>query len=75
MWTVFFLTSGLVLGGALVFGVEKPAIHYALVATVGVLLATDLFLVIELAHPYIGDTATSSESLGAAIQSLSAPPA
>ena len=74
MWTVFFLTSGLVLGGALVYGVEKPAIHYALVATVGVLLATDLFLVVELAHPYIGDTATSPESLGAAIQSLSANP-
>jgi hypothetical protein len=75
MWTVFFLTSGLVLGGALVYGVEKPGIHYALVATVGVLLATDLFLVVELAHPYIGDTATSPESLGAAIQSLSAPSA
>ncbi|SPM39856.1 hypothetical protein BN1232_05570, partial [Mycobacterium numidiamassiliense] len=74
MWTVFFLTSGLVLGGALVFSVEKPTIHYALVATVGVLLATDGFLVIELAHPYLGDTATSSESLGEVIQSLSAPP-
>jgi hypothetical protein len=75
MWTVFFLTSGLVLGGALVYGVEKPGIHYALVATVGVLLATDLFLVVELAHPYIGDTATSPASLSAAIQSLSAPSA
>ncbi|MEE3064129.1 MAG: hypothetical protein VYA67_09220 [Actinomycetota bacterium] len=75
MWTVFFLTSGLVLGGALVYGVEKPTVHYALVATVGVLLATDLFLVVELAHPYIGDTATTPESLGAVIQSLSAPSA
>ena len=72
MWTVFFLTSGLVLGGALVYGVEKPAIHYALVATVGVLLATDLFLVVELAHPYIGDTATSPEALSAAVRALSA---
>lgn len=74
MWTVFFLTSGLVLGGALVYGVERSSIHYALVATVGVLLATDLFLVMELAHPYIGDTATSPAALGAAIQSLSAGP-
>ncbi|MDT5052984.1 MAG: hypothetical protein QOF66_1350, partial [Mycobacterium sp.] len=49
--------------------------HYALVATVGVLLATDLFLVLELAHPYIGDTATSPEPLDAVIQVLSAPPA
>ena len=75
MWIVFFLTSGLVLGGAFVYGVEKPGIHYALVATVGVLLATDMFLVVELSHPYIGDTATSPESLSAAIQSLSAPSA
>jgi hypothetical protein len=74
MWIVFFLTSGLVLSAALVYGVEKPAIHYALVGTVAVLLATDLFLVVELSHPYIGDTATSPESLRAAIQVLSAPP-
>jgi hypothetical protein len=75
MWTVFFLLSGLVLGCVIVYGVEKPAIHYALVATVGVLLATDLFLVLELSHPYIGDITTSSEPLNAVIQSLSAPPA
>jgi hypothetical protein len=70
MWTVLFLTSGLVLGGALVYSVDKPAIHYGLVATVGILLATDMFVVLELAHPYIGDTATSPQSLGVAIQSL-----
>jgi hypothetical protein len=75
MWTVFFLLSGLVLGCVIVYGVEKPAIHYALVATVGVLLATDLFLVLELSHPYIGDITTSPEPLKAVIQSLSAPPA
>ena len=74
MWTVFFLPSGLVLGCAIVYGVEKPAIHYALVATVGVLLATDLFLVLELSHPYIGETATSPEPLDAVIQVLSANP-
>ena len=74
MWIVFYLLSGLVLGCVIVYSVEKPTIHYALVATVGVLLATDLFLVLELAHPYIGDTATSPEPLNAVIQVLSAPP-
>ena len=74
MWIVFFLLSGLVLGCVIVYGVEKPSIHYALVATVAVLLATDLFLVMELAHPYIGDAATSSEPLDAVIQVLSASP-
>jgi hypothetical protein len=75
MWIVLFLTSGLVLGCALIYGVENASIHYALVATVGVLLATDLFLVLDLSHPFIGDTATSSEPLAAVIRSLSAPPA
>ncbi|WP_232001827.1 DUF4239 domain-containing protein [Mycobacterium sp. 852014-52450_SCH5900713] len=75
MWIVFFLLSGLVLGCVIVYSVENPTIHYALVATVAVLLATDLFLVLELAHPYIGDTATSPEPLNAVIQALSAPPA
>jgi hypothetical protein len=73
MWVVFFLLSGLVLGCVIVYGVEKPTIHYALVVTVGVLLATDLFVVLELAHPYIGDTTTSPEPLLAVIQALSAP--
>lgn len=74
MWIVFFLLSGLVLGCVIVYSVENPVIHYSLVATVAVLLATDLFLVLELAHPYIGDTATSPEPLNAVIQALSAPP-
>jgi hypothetical protein len=73
LWTVFLLTSALVLGCVIVYGVEKPTTHYTLVATVGVLVATNLFLVLELAHPYIGETATSPEPLGAVIQVLSAP--
>jgi len=75
MWIVLFLLSGLVLGCAIVYGVEKPAIHYALVAVVGVLLATVLFLVSELEHSFFGDTAASREPLDAAIQVLSGPPA
>ena len=43
LWAVFLLTSGLVLACSIVYGVEKPAIHYTLVATVGVLIATNLF--------------------------------
>jgi hypothetical protein len=75
LWAVFLLTSGLVLACSIVYGVEKPTIHYTLVAIVGVLVASNLFLVLELAHPYIGETATSPEPLGAVIQVLSAPPA
>jgi len=33
--------------------------HYPMVATVGALLAGNLFLVLQLAHPYSGDVGAS----------------
>lgn len=74
LWSVFLLTSGLVLGCVIVYGVEKHAIHYTLITTVAVLVATNLFLVLELSHPYIGEIGTSAEPLRAVIQVLTAPP-
>jgi hypothetical protein len=41
----------MVLGTDIVYGVEKPAVHYPMVAIVGMIVATDLFLVLELAQP------------------------
>jgi hypothetical protein len=75
LWTVIFLVSGLVLGGAIIFGVENPAMHYPMVVTVGVLVAANLFLVLELAHPYVGEFSTTSEPLQEVIQVLSPPSA
>ena len=75
LWAVLFLTSGLLMGCAIVYGVEKPAMHYAMVATVGVLVAANLFLVLELSHPFIGKVATSPEPLRDVIQFLSSSPA
>ena len=63
LWAVIFLTSGMVLGTVVIYGVEKPVLHYPMVAVVGVIVATNLFLVLELAHPYIGDVSTSSDPL------------
>ncbi|ABL06605.1 DUF4239 domain-containing protein [Mycobacterium ulcerans] len=63
LWSVILLTSGLVLGCSIVFGVEQPRIHYTLVATVGVLVAVNLFLLLELGHPFTGALATSPEPL------------
>ena len=48
----------MVLGSVVVYGVEKPDLHYPMVAIVAIIVATNLFLVIELAHPYIGDIAS-----------------
>lgn len=63
LWAVIFLTSGLLLGCAIIYGVENPAIHYPMVATVGVLIAANLFLVLQLSHPFVGEMATSPEPL------------
>jgi hypothetical protein len=75
LWAVIFLTSGLLLGGAIVYGVEKPIMHYTMVATLGMLVAAELFLIVELSHPYIGEIATSPEPIREAIQVLSPAPA
>jgi len=74
LWAVIFLTSGLLLGCAIVYGVEQPAMHYMMVATVGVLVAANLFLVLELSHPFIGKKVTSPEPLREVVQFLSSPP-
>ncbi len=74
LWAVIFLTSGMVLGCAIIYGGEKPVRHYTMVAIVGVLVASNLFLILELAHPYIGEIATSPEPLREVIRVLSPPP-
>ncbi len=75
LWTVILLTSGLVLGCAVIYGVEQSALHYSIVVTVGVLVAAQLFLVVELSHPFIGTVAATPEPLQEVIQVLSRPPA
>ncbi len=74
LWAVIFLTSGLVLGCAIIYGGENSARHHTMVATVGVLVASNLFLVLQLSHPYVGEIATSPEPLSEAIRVLSQPP-
>ncbi|MCV7170331.1 hypothetical protein H7I41_10425 [Mycobacterium manitobense] len=48
---------------AIIYDVEKPSTHYSMVAILGVLVAVNLFLVMELSHPFLGDIGTSSEPL------------
>lgn len=70
LWAVIWLTSGLLIGCAIIYGVEKPATHYTMVAILGVLVATNIFLVLELSHPFIGEIGTSSEPLHQVIRLL-----
>jgi hypothetical protein len=72
---VILLTSGLVLGCTILYGVKQPAMHYAMVASVATPVATALFLVLELSFPFTGEMATSPEPLREVVQVLSQPPA
>lgn len=63
LWVVFYLTSAMVLGTVIIYGGQKPLMHYVMVATVGTLVAVNIFLVVQLSHPFLGDLSTSPEPL------------
>ena len=72
LWGVILLTSGLVLGFAVVVGEVHARMHYAMVIAVSVLVAANLFLVTDLAHPFLGELGTSPDPLQVAINILEA---
>jgi hypothetical protein len=74
LWAVIVLTSGLLLGCAIIYGVEKPGTHYTMVAILGVLVGAQLFLVLELSHPFIGEIGTSPEPLREVINIVNSNP-
>jgi hypothetical protein len=74
LWAVIFVTSALLLGCAIIYGVEKSATHYTMVAILGVLVGAQLFLVLELSHPFIGEIGTSPEPLREVIRVLESNP-
>ena len=55
LWAVIFLTSGLVIGCTIIFGVASRVMHFAVVAIVAAMVATNLFLVLVLAHRCLAD--------------------
>ena len=73
LWAVIYLTSAMVLGTVVIYGVERPALHYPMVAIVGVIVAANLFLALEMAHPFFGTLSTSSDPLHEAVWVLSQP--
>ena len=73
LWAVIFLTSALVLGTVIIYGVEKPILHYPMVAIVAVIVATNLSLILQLAHPYVGEISTTSDPLQDVVAVLSQP--
>jgi hypothetical protein len=73
LWSVILLTSALVIACSVIYGVEESRMHYIMVATIGVLVAANLFLIVELAHPYVGEIATSPQPLRTVVATLSEP--
>jgi hypothetical protein len=71
LWTVIFLTSAMVLGIVIIYGVEKPILHYSMVAIVAVIVATNFSLILQLAQPYVGDVSTTSDPLQEVVAVLS----
>jgi hypothetical protein len=71
LWAVIFLTSTMVLGIAIIYGVENPILHYPMVAIVAVIVATNLSLILQLAHPYAGEVSTTSDPLQEVVAVLS----
>lgn len=63
LWALIFLTSAMVLGTVVIYGVEKAGMHYPMVAIVGLIVATNLFLILELSHPFIGGISTTADPL------------
>lgn len=72
LWTVIFLTGALVLGTAIIYGVDRPRVHHPMVVIVGCVIAVNLFLIVELSNPYVGAIATTSDPLREALRVLAA---
>jgi hypothetical protein len=74
LWAVISITSGLLLGCAVIYGVAKPAAHYTMVAILGALVGAQLFLILQLSHPFVGEIATSPEPLHQVVRVLESSP-
>jgi hypothetical protein len=74
VWAVIFLLGGLIMGWSIVLGVKDTQMRFPVVATVGVVVAGQVFLILQLSHPYVGEMGTSPEPLREAIRVLTAPP-
>jgi len=64
----------MVLGTVIIYGVEKPRQHYPIVAIVGAIIAMNLYLVLQLSHPYVGEISPSSDPLHEVVRVLTNSP-
>ncbi|MER5226065.1 DUF4239 domain-containing protein [Streptomyces flaveus] len=72
LWVVILLASALTLGFSVIFGLEDARLHYGMVGAMSVLVATNLFLILELSYPFLGELSASPESMQTVIQAIQA---
>jgi undecaprenyl pyrophosphate phosphatase UppP len=70
LWFVILLVSALVVGTAIIYGVEDPVLHYPMVAIVSVIVAANLFIIVELSYPYVGAMSAEPDNLRDAMRIL-----
>lgn len=70
LWFVILLISALVVGTAIIYGVEDPVLHYPMVAIVSVIVSANLFIIVELSYPYVGAMAAEPDNLREAMRIL-----
>ncbi len=74
IWAVVFITSAMVLGTAVIYGVERARLHYPMVAVVGTVVAINFFLIIQLTHPFMGAISVSDKPLREVVHVLTDSP-
>ncbi|WP_445168866.1 bestrophin-like domain [Mycolicibacterium sp. Dal123E01] len=73
LWAIIYMTSAMVLGTVVIYGVEKPGMHYPMVGVVGVIVATNLFIIFEASHPFLGGISTTPDPLYQVVAYLDQP--
>lgn len=69
-WVIILLTSAMVIGTVVIYGVQRAHLHSWMVTIVGIIVASNLFLVLQLSHPFFGEVATSPDPLHEAVTAL-----
>ena len=72
-WVIVLLTSSMVIGTVVIYGVQRAHLHSWMVTIVGVIVAANLFLVLQLSHPFFGEVSTSPDPLHEAVTVLMQP--
>jgi hypothetical protein len=70
LWVVVIATSVMVLGAAILFGIDNPRIYYWAVVTVGALVAVNMFLILDVSYPYLGSIATTPSPIHIGVSGL-----